>query len=64
MASASIKGIAAAAGVSVGTVSKMFIRPDALVSEAELGAEHPDEHVVFHPELLARSSTAAVRRSA
>jgi len=35
-----------------------------LMSEAELGAEHQHEHVVFHPELIARSSTAAVRKSA
>lgn len=35
-----------------------------LLDEAERGDDHQHEHVVFQPELVARASTAAARRSA
>ena len=60
---------AAAAAVPLTTVAQprqLLGRTAArlLMDEAERGAEHQHEQVVFHPELVARASTAAVRRTA
>ena len=60
---------AAAAAVPLTTVAQprqLLGRTAArlLMDEAERGADHTHEHVVFQPELVARASTAAARRSA
>lgn len=60
---------AAAAAVPLTTVAQprqLLGRTAArlLVDEAEQGDEHEHQHVVFQPELVARASTAAARRSA
>lgn len=60
---------AAAAAVPLTTVAQprqLLGRTAArlLMDEAERGQDHQHEHVIFQPELVARASTAAIRRTA